>query len=341
MQPAPRGQGNRVAVWMLDHRLLQPGQGPLIELADHRHPFGFAAHAAGGPLSDRTVSLTSGLARDSYEAVTDSPRPGWPPCCGYRRCCELRGRAAAQMSQRSRRMLSNPDPPGRIMVVDDDATIVDVVRRYLIRDGHEVECVPDGAAALRLVEQEPPDLVVLDLMLPGIGGLEVCRRLREHWLIPVVMLTALGEETDRVVGFETGADDYVTKPFSPRELALRVRSVLRRARGTGLPDKLDLGVITDGDLVVDLSAHEVRANGKLIQLTSREYDLLVFLMRNPRKAFTREQLLTEVWSWTFGDTSTVTVHVRRLREKLEPDPTMPRRIVTVWGVGYRYEPEAA
>jgi DNA-binding response OmpR family regulator len=120
-----------------------------------------------------------------------------------------------------------------------------------------------------------------------------------------------------------------------------VRSVLRRSRGAGLPDKLDLGSITDGNLVVDLSAHEVRADGKLIQLTSREYDLLVFLMRNPRKAFTREQLLTEVWSWTFGDTSTVTVHVRRLREKLEPDPTMPRRIVTVWGVGYRYEPEAA
>ena len=132
-------------------------------------------------------------------------------------------------------MLRNPDPPGRIMVVDDDPTVVDVVRRYLIRDGHEVDCVPDGAAALRLVELEPPDLMVLDLMLPGIGGLEVCRRLREHWPIPVVMLTALGEETDRVVGFETGADDYVTKPFSPRELALRIRSVLRRARGSGLP----------------------------------------------------------------------------------------------------------
>ena len=145
-------------------------------------------------------------------------------------------------------MLSNPDPPGRIMVVDDDATIVDVVRRYLIRDGHEVDCVLDGAAALRLVEQEPPDLVVLDLMLPGIGGLEVCRRLREHWPIPVVMLTALGEETDRVVGFETGADDYVTKPFSPRELALRVRSVLRRARGGGLAGQPARGTIGDGEL---------------------------------------------------------------------------------------------
>ena len=238
-------------------------------------------------------------------------------------------------------MLSNPDPPGRIMVVDDDATLSDVVGRYLCRDGHQVECVSDGYAALRRVEEEPPDLVVLDLMLPGISGLEVCRRLREQWPIPVVMLTALGEETDKVVGFETGADDYVTKPFSPRELTMRVRSVLRRSRGTGLPDRPDLGVITDGNLVVNLAAHEVRVDGKLIQLTSREYDLLVFFMRNPRKAFTREQLLSEVWGWTFGDTSTVTVHVRRLREKLEPDPTMPRRIVTVWGVGYRYEPEAA
>ena len=238
-------------------------------------------------------------------------------------------------------MANNPDPPGRIVVVDDDPTVADVVGRYLIRDGHTVECVHDGYEALRRVAEEPPDLVVLDLMLPGMDGLEVCRRLRARWPIPVVMLTALGDETDRLVGFETGADDYVTKPFSPRELALRVRSVLRRSRGAGLPEKADLGAITDGNLVVDLGAHEVRADGKLVQLTSREYDLLVFLIRNPRKAFTREQLLSEVWSWTFGDTSTVTVHVRRLREKLEPDPTLPRRIVTVWGVGYRYEPEAA
>lgn len=241
--------------------------------------------------------------------------------------------------------MSNPDPPGRIVVVDDDPTVADVVGRYLIRDGHSVECVHDGYEALRRVEQAPPDLVVLDLMLPGMDGLEVCRRLRARWPIPVVMLTALGDETDRLVGFETGADDYVTKPFSPRELALRVRSVLRRSRGTGLPGPASGsdggGVLTDGELAVDLAAHEVRVRGDLLQLTSREYDLLVFLMRNPRKAFTREQLLQDVWSWTFGDTSTVTVHVRRLREKLESDPTLPKRIVTVWGVGYRYEPEAA
>jgi DNA-binding response OmpR family regulator len=233
---------------------------------------------------------------------------------------------------------SSLDLPGRIVVVDDDPTVADVVGRYLIRDGHTVESVRDGQEALRLIALHPPDLVVLDLMLPGIDGLEVCRRLRERWPIPVVMLTALGDENDRLAGFEIGADDYVTKPFSPRELAMRVRSVLRRARG-GLPDKPDQGVIADRELSVDLAAHEVRSGGRLVQLTSREYDLLLFLMRNPRQAFTREQLLSEVWGWTFGDTSTVTVHVRRLREKLESDPTVPRRIITVWGVGYRYEPE--
>jgi DNA-binding response OmpR family regulator len=237
-------------------------------------------------------------------------------------------------------MLSNPDPPGRIMVVDDDATVSDVVGRYLMRDGHQVDCVQDGYEALRRIEREPPDLIVLDLMLPGIDGLEVCRRIREHWPIPVVMLTALGEETNRVVGFESGADDYVTKPFSPRELALRVRSVLRRARGGGMGVP-SLSVICDGDLTVDLGAHEARIGAALLTLTSREYDLLVFLMRHQRQAFTREQLLEHVWNWSFGDTSTVTVHVRRLREKLERDPMLPQRIVTVWGVGYRYEPEAA
>jgi DNA-binding response OmpR family regulator len=238
-------------------------------------------------------------------------------------------------------MLSNPDPPGRIMVVDDDRTLADVVGRYLIRDGHRVECVHDGLAALRRIEEELPDLVVLDLMLPGAGGLEVCRQLRSRWPIPVVMLTALGEETDKIVGFETGADDYLTKPFSPRELALRVRSVLRRARGAGLRGTPSQGVIGDGGLAVDLGAHEAILGRRQVALTSREYDLLVFLMRHPRQAFTREQLLDQVWNWSFGDTSTVTVHVRRLREKLEADPTLPQRIVTVWGVGYRYEPEAA
>jgi DNA-binding response OmpR family regulator len=233
---------------------------------------------------------------------------------------------------------SSLDLPGRIVVVDDDPTVADVVGRYLVRDGHSVESVGDGYEALVLIAKNPPDLVVLDLMLPGIDGLEVCRRLRARWPIPVVMLTALGDENDRLAGFEIGADDYVTKPFSPRELAMRVRSVLRRARSNGLPDKSDQEIISDRELSINQAAHEVTIAGKLIQLTSREYDLLLFLMRNPRQAFTREQLLNEVWGWTFGDTSTVTVHVRRLREKLEPDPTVPRRIITVWGIGYRYEP---
>ena len=229
----------------------------------------------------------------------------------------------------------------RVLVVDDDLTIAEVVGDYLRDAGLETRHAADGQSALSLAREWPPDLVVLDLMLPGIDGLEVCRRLRARWPIPVVMLTALGEETDRVVGFETGADDYVAKPFSPRELALRIRSVLRRARGDGLAGAPATGVITDGDLAVDLGAHEVRLGTTLLSLTSREYDLLVFLMRHPRQAFTREQLLAQVWNWSFGDTSTVTVHVRRLREKLEPDPALPHRIVTVWGVGYRYELEGA
>ncbi|GAA4608878.1 response regulator transcription factor [Actinoallomurus liliacearum] len=224
---------------------------------------------------------------------------------------------------------------GRVLVVDDDPTVADVVSRYLLRDGHEVVCVADGHAALRAAEERPPDLVVLDLMLPGIDGLEVCRRLRERWPVPIVMLTALGEETDRLIGLETGADDYVTKPFSPRELALRVKSVLRRARGALAPTG---ETITDGDLTVDAAAHEVRLGGEEVSLTAREFDLLAFLMRHPRQAFTRTDLLQKVWGWEFGDSSTVTVHVRRLREKIEQDPTAPRRILTVWGVGYRFEP---
>ncbi|MFC6083305.1 response regulator transcription factor [Sphaerisporangium aureirubrum] len=229
-------------------------------------------------------------------------------------------------------------PPARILVVDDDPTVAEVVVKYLERDGHKVESVGDGAEALRRALADPPDLLVLDLMLPGMDGLQVCKKLRERWPVPVIMLTALGEEIDRVVGLETGADDYVTKPFSPRELALRVQSVLRRARGALVTT--GTGVLRDADLVVDVGAHEVRLGGHEITLTAREYDLLAYLMRNPRQAFSRAALLDQVWGWSFGDSSTVTVHVRRLREKIEPDPTAPRRIVTVWGVGYRYEPVA-
>ncbi|MDF5752998.1 response regulator transcription factor [Spongiactinospora sp. TRM90649] len=224
----------------------------------------------------------------------------------------------------------------RILVAEDDPTVAEVVARYLERDGHSVDCVGDGAEALRRALSDPPDLMVLDLMLPELDGLTVCRRLRERRSVPVIMLTALGAEMDRVAGLEIGADDYVTKPFSPRELALRVQSVLRRVRGATAPAVT--GVLSDGDLRVDVGAHEVALAGRPITLTAREFDLLAHLMRHPRQAFSRSALLDQVWGWSFGDSSTVTVHVRRLREKIEADPTAPRRIVTVWGVGYRYEP---
>jgi DNA-binding response OmpR family regulator len=225
-----------------------------------------------------------------------------------------------------------------VLVVDDDPTVSDVVRRYLEQDGYRVRLAADGLAALAAVAAETPDLVVLDLMLGGIDGLEVCRRLRrEHPDLPVVMLTALGEEADRVVGLEVGADDYVTKPFSPRELVLRVRSVLRRTapKEPGGPT-----VLRDGDLVADTGRRIAELGGKPLALTVREFDLLEFLLRHPAQAWSRTQLLERVWGWQFGDQSTVTVHVRRLREKIEADPAAPKRLLTVWGVGYRYEPVA-
>ena len=227
-----------------------------------------------------------------------------------------------------------------VLVVDDDATVSDVVRRYLERAGLEVTLAADGPGALAAAQGRRPNLVVLDLMLPGIDGLEVCRRLRaEDPTLPVIMLTALGEEADRVAGLELGADDYVTKPFSPRELALRVQSVLRRTARTpvGPPDES----LRDGDLAVDMAGRVARLRGVELALTVREFDLLAFFLRNAGRAFRRSELLEAVWGWTFGDQSTVTVHVRRLREKIEADPAEPRRIQTVWGVGYRYEPARA
>jgi DNA-binding response OmpR family regulator len=225
----------------------------------------------------------------------------------------------------------------RVLVVDDDPTVSDVVRRYLERAEYDVTLAADGQGALDAVRDSRPDLVVLDLMLPGIDGLEVCRRLRhDDPNLPVVMLTALGDEADRVLGLSLGADDYVTEPFSPRELVLRVQSVLRRS----VRDPSTAGsaeVLTDGNLVVDVPRRVARLDGRELALTVREFDLLAFLMRNPGRAFRRGDLLEAVWGWTFGDQSTVTVHMRRLREKIEADPANPKRIVTVWGVGYRYE----
>ncbi|HEY3096212.1 MAG TPA: response regulator transcription factor [Acidimicrobiia bacterium] len=223
----------------------------------------------------------------------------------------------------------------RVLVVEDDATVAEVVRRYLEHEGYAVDAVGDGREALARADVAAPDLVVLDIMLPGLDGLEVCRELRSRAPIPVIMLTARGAEEDRVVGLELGADDYVAKPFSPRELTARVKAVLRRAR-TPLPD--GGGSIETGDLAIDLAAREVWLRGQLLALTAREFDLLAFMARHPRRVFRREELLEHVWGYTYGDTSTVTVHMRRLREKIEDDPSAPRHLTTVWGVGYRFDP---
>ena len=222
-----------------------------------------------------------------------------------------------------------------VLVVDDDPTVREVVVSYLRAAGHDCAESADGRRALDEVRAHPPDLVVLDVMLPEIDGLEVCRRVRQAGDVPIVMLTALGGESDRVAGLELGADDYVTKPFSPRELVLRVDSVLRRA---GERPVFDDERLVDADLVVDSAERVVTRAGQRLALTLREFDLLRFLVRNRGVAYTRAQLLSDVWGWSFGDQSTVTVHVRRLREKVEADPRRPVRLVTVWGHGYRWEP---
>ncbi|WP_433499012.1 response regulator transcription factor [Sphaerimonospora sp. CA-214678] len=253
----------------------------------------------------------------------------------------------------------------RVLVAESDPAVAEVVARYLEREGHEVECVDDGVEALDRASADPPDLIILDLVLSGLDGLQVCRRVREQLPVPVIMITTLGQEIDRVADLETGADDYITKPFSPRELALRVQSVLRRARGgsaaaddrrparttrsgqgargalasaSHAPTPAGTTALRDGELIVEPGTRQAWLADREITLTAREFDLLVYLLRNPRQAFSRAELLNRVWGWSFGDSSTVTVHVRRLREKIEPNPTDPKRIVTVWGVGYRYEP---
>jgi DNA-binding response OmpR family regulator len=203
----------------------------------------------------------------------------------------------------------------------------------------------DGHTALEIAAAWRPDLVVLDLMLPGISGLEVCRRLREgqdpRTPLPVIMLTALSEESDRVLGLENGADDYVTKPFSPRELTLRVQAVLRRARAAGQAVTVSQQPVRSGRLEVDVAARRARSDGRELELTVREFDLLAFFVHHPGKAFTRAELLEQVWGWSFGDQSTITVYVRRLRDKVERDPATPAQLQTVWGVGYRWEASAA
>jgi DNA-binding response OmpR family regulator len=225
----------------------------------------------------------------------------------------------------------------RVLVVDDEPMVREVLERYLTRGGFVAETAGDGEAALAAFDASRPDLVLLDLMLPKVDGLSVFRSIRARGSTPVIMLTARGEETERIAGLELGADDYVAKPFSPREVVARVQAVLRRGAtaplGTGA-EKLSF----DG-LDVDGASREVCVAGRVVALTPREFDLLYLMASNPRTVFTRSQLLEHVWDLAFdGDPSTVTVHIRRLREKIEVDPAEPRRVVTIWGVGYRFEP---
>ena len=225
-----------------------------------------------------------------------------------------------------------------VLIVEDETFVRDVVERYLSRDGHRVSACRDGEEALALFDADPPDIVVLDLMLPRIDGFEVCRRLRgrtdalRH--VPIIMLSALASEDDRITGLSLGADDYVTKPFSPRELSLRVGSVLRRSQPAEPGGE---SVVRDGGLVVDRSAHRATLDGMELSLTMREFDLLAFLVMHRGQVYSRADLLREVWGWEFGDSSTVTVHIKRLRAKLGDDPGAPARIATVYGLGYRYD----
>jgi two-component system, OmpR family, response regulator ResD len=224
---------------------------------------------------------------------------------------------------------------GSILVVDDEATITEVVSRYLERAGYATHVAADGPDALRLAGEANPDLVVLDLMLPGMDGLEVMRRLRERERVSVILLTAKGEHSDRIIGLRLGADDYVVKPFSPAELVARVDAVLRRVEHS---PTLEEPIVVD-DLELDPVGRRVIVRGEEAQLTMREYELLLHLMRHPGQAFSRDQLMDAVWQYSFyTDTSTVTVHVRRLRAKIELDPSDPRWLQTVWGVGYRFQP---
>jgi DNA-binding response OmpR family regulator len=224
---------------------------------------------------------------------------------------------------------------GAVLVVDDEPTIGEIVSRYLIRAGYQTRVVMDGLSALTEVDGWHPDLIVLDLMLPGIDGLEVLRRLRagDKRGVAVILLTARGEPADRITGLRLGADDYVAKPFSPAELIARVDAVLRRVETSHQPEP----PLIFGELRIDPQSREVTVEGSKRSLTQREFDLLHFLARHPGQVFTRSQLMDHVWNFSFyTDTATVTVHIRRLRAKVEPDPANPRYVETVWGVGYRF-----
>ncbi|MCZ2403590.1 response regulator transcription factor [Paenarthrobacter sp. Z7-10] len=242
-------------------------------------------------------------------------------------------------SVNSRQFSAGPTEVGnrRVLLVEDEEIISNVVRDYLLQAGYQVDLAADGFTALHLAKTHAPDLIILDRMLPGLDGVEVCRRIRATMSMPIILLTALGTEGDRILGLEMGADDYVTKPFSPRELMLRVKSVLRRSVKEFTPEpEVELA-----GFVLNPAARIATRDGRELSLTAREFDLLAFFLRRPNQVFSREELIRAVWEWDFGDLSTVTVHVRRLREKIERDPTKPTLLRTVWGVGYRFDGDAA
>lgn len=234
------------------------------------------------------------------------------------------------------RLNETPVESARVLIVDDEPMVREVVATYLVREGFEVSEAADGVEALDRLNAESFDLIVLDVMLPEIDGFSVLTRIRRTSDVPVVLLTARADEPDRLLGLELGADDYVVKPFSPRELAARVRTILRRTLGT--PREVDR--MEFPGLVIDGKCRDVLVEGRSIELTPREFDLVAFLARHPRQVFSRAQLLEQVWdsSSEWQDPATVTVHVRRVRQKIEADPESPRWLDTVWGVGYRFVP---
>jgi DNA-binding response OmpR family regulator len=223
----------------------------------------------------------------------------------------------------------------KILVADDEPTLVAALKFNLERESYSVVTAADGEAALTVARETAPDLVLLDLMMPGLNGLEVCRILRKEMHIPILILTARGDETDKVAGLELGADDYVTKPFSMRELTARVRALLRRSEFAPPPEQ---DTVSMGDLTIDLPKRAVTKGGENLPLKPKEFELLSFLAKNPGRAFTREQLLNQIWGYDYaGDTRTVDVHVRWLRQKIETEPDQPTRLITVRGVGYRFD----
>lgn len=227
----------------------------------------------------------------------------------------------------------------RILIVDDEATVREVVGQYLELEGYHVLQAATGLEALQVASATPPDLVILDLTLPGIDGLEVCRRLRAASAVPILMLTARAEDADKLLGFDVGTDDYLTKPFNPRELVARVQAIMRRLEAMSVPAMVFDGNLQFGGITIHPRTRQVERDGVPVDLTTKEFDLLHFLAAHPKQVFTREQLLQHVWNYdNYGEDSTVTVHIRRLREKVEPDPARPRHVRTVWGIGYKFEP---